>query len=304
MRNIGISIIIPCYQAGSFIVDAVKSIVTQPFHHPFEVIVIDDGSNDENTCSALKTVESFKNVRIIRFLENQGVQRARNAGLRLAQYDYVFTIDADDCLNTDTSVLRDGTYADRAIDILCSSPNVAFVHGMTSMFGDYNGLTISAYPTTESLILHKHHAQNSIVYRKSDAIGAGYYNEAIQKWQDWSFAVAILNFRQVAGLKNDIVFLNKPYYLYRIHSTVKRISTTEVNEKEMIRRTFLSSPEIFRKYYPGVNDVDIPDHVLMSKPDKLVDLLYVAANDISVARNLIEIRGFRLIGEKERGGIP
>ena len=300
----GISIIIPNHNSGPFLREAVASVFQQPFRYPFEVIIVDDGSNNQNTKLVLKEVESDFNVKVIRLDRNQGAQHARNTGLKSAIFDYIFTIDSDDRLNTDKNILKDGTYADRAVDILSSSPDVAFVHGIWLMFGAYEGFTISTYPVTESLILEKHHAQTSIVYRKQDALEAGLYDENIKKWQDWSFAVGILNARFRSGKKNNVAFLDAPYYLYRIHNQTNRTSAAEISEKEMISKTILRHPEIFRNYYKNMSDDDIAQTVLFKKPNKLKDLLHVASYDINRAINMMAQRGFEIQSTNEPPNIP
>jgi len=201
MNKLGISIIIPCYNAGNFLIEAVDSILIQSFRYPFEIIIVDDGSTDEKTLLSLKEIENKNKVKIIKFSHNYGAQHARNTGLKLAIFDFILTIDSDDCLNVNTKVLENGTYTDRAIDILNTFPDVAFVHSMVEMFGEYSGLTMYSYPLNEFLVLEKYHVQTNIVYRKQDAFNAGLYNESIKKWQDWSFAIAILNSRFLLGKK-------------------------------------------------------------------------------------------------------
>jgi len=300
----GISIIIPNYNSGYFLREVVESIFQQPFRHSFEVIIVDDGSNDQITKLILKEVENDFDIQIIKLDYNIGVQCARNIGLKTANFDYILTIDADDQLNTDTSVLKDETYADRAIDILSSSPDIAFVHGIWLMFGEYDGFTISAYPVTESLILEKHHVQTSIVYRKQDAFEAGLYDKNIKKWQDWSFAVGILNTRFLSGKKNRIAFLDTPYYLYRIHDQTNRISAANISEKEMIKKTILRHPEIFKNYYKGIPDNEIVATILLKKPNRLKDLLYVASHDIKRAITIMDQRGFEMKFTSKQSNIP
>ena len=193
---------------------------------------------------------------------------------------------------------------ERCVDVLQSSPDVAFVHAPWYMFGEYSGFTISAYPITEALVLKKHHVQTSIVYRKEDGLSAGLYNEAIEKWQDWSFAVGLLNARLVLGKKNRIEYLNEPYYLYRIHNKTEKISHKKVDEKEMIQRTISSCPHIFKKYYPNSSDLDIVNAVFSNKPNRFLELWYVAKNDMCVAFKIIKQRGFDLIRKNEVQNIP
>jgi len=86
-----ISVIIPAYNAGAFLGDAIEC-VREQHYEPLEVIVIDDGSTD----NTFEIAASFGNwVQIIR-QENQGPAAARNSGLRLAQGNIIAFLDADD----------------------------------------------------------------------------------------------------------------------------------------------------------------------------------------------------------------
>lgn len=294
MTEMGVSIIMPCYKAGEYLVEAVESVLAQPFQRPYEVIVVDDASPDVKTQSSIRDIEKLRNVRVLRHAKNAGQQVARNTGIRASSFNYISMMDADDCLNRDPVVTKNGVYAERAVQMLHANPNIAFVHTLSLMFDGFNGLTISSYPVSENLILEKHHAPMSLVYRKADAFDAGLHDEAIKKWTDWSFAVGLLNARLKSGKSNEIGFLGQPYYLYRVHQNTQRISNIEVNEKEMVRLTVIRHPEIFRKKYASLNDEQIVDKVIESKPSKLIDLLHVAAYDLDTAKQMVAQRGFRV----------
>jgi len=86
------SVIMPCYNAASFIREAVESALAQT--HPLhELIVVDDGSTD----ASLDILEGITDsrLRVIRAAHG-GVSRARNRGLEEATGDYVCFLDADD----------------------------------------------------------------------------------------------------------------------------------------------------------------------------------------------------------------
>lgn len=86
------SVIIPLYNKENFVEKTIKSVLKQNFND-FEIIIIDDGSQDE---SAKKVLE-FKDERIrYYFKENGGVSSARNYGLEIAISNYITFIDADD----------------------------------------------------------------------------------------------------------------------------------------------------------------------------------------------------------------
>lgn len=304
MAKLGLSIIIPCFNSGYFLEEAVESIRFQSFKYSFEIIIINDASTDAITNNILKRLSLLPEITIINFVNNKGVQQSRNAGLQAAKFRYILPLDADDKLNIDPIVLKLGSYMDRSIDLLELNNHVAFVHSMSLMFGEFHGLTISSYPVNELLILKKHHCPTSIIFRKSDAIASGGYDKSILKWQDWSFAVGLLNSRFLRNKKNDISFFEGPYHLYRIHNSTLRISEHEIDEKQMVYNTVKLYPEIFRTYYPNYTDESIAITVHQSKPSKMLDLLYVAQHNIDLAIKMITERDYFLDSNRKLGTIP
>lgn len=89
-----ISVIIPIYNKSNYIVKCLDSVVSQSFKD-FELIIINDGSTD----ISLNVLEkyNFKNIdfKIINQV-NSGVSIARNNGVKLANYEYIAFLDADD----------------------------------------------------------------------------------------------------------------------------------------------------------------------------------------------------------------
>jgi glycosyltransferase involved in cell wall biosynthesis len=87
-----VSVIIPCYNTGRFLRDAIESVLSQSYRE-FEVIVVDDGSTDGSAAIA----ESFAGIRVIR-QANAGVSAARNRATEGAAGEFVVYLDADDRL--------------------------------------------------------------------------------------------------------------------------------------------------------------------------------------------------------------
>jgi len=86
------SIVIPLYNKENEIVRTLTSVLEQTFQD-FEVIIVNDGSNDN---SLLKS-KSIRDERItIYSIENKGVSYARNLGIEKAKADYIAFLDADD----------------------------------------------------------------------------------------------------------------------------------------------------------------------------------------------------------------
>jgi len=86
-----VSVIIPTFNSSTFVAQAVESVLAQT-RPPAEIIVIDDGSTDD-TASRLQVYGA--RIQYV-FQSNRGRSSARNAGLQMAQSDYVAFLDADD----------------------------------------------------------------------------------------------------------------------------------------------------------------------------------------------------------------
>lgn len=87
-----VSVIIPCYNHGRFLAEAIESVLAQTTR-AFEIIVIDDGSTDDSGLVARR----YPRVRCIR-QPNRGVAAARNAGLAASGGELIVFLDADDRL--------------------------------------------------------------------------------------------------------------------------------------------------------------------------------------------------------------
>jgi len=291
-KALGVSIIITSYNQGKYLREALLSVLKQPIKIEYEIIVVDDGSTDSETINALNFFEGNPNTIIVR-LQHHGRQGpVRNVGLERAKYNYIFMMDGDDLLSADPHTLRKGTYVDRALAHLENNNSLAFVRCATRMCGMYSGFTNSSYPITEAQVIRKHHVSTWIIYRKSEAIGAGCYDPDIKKWTDWSFAVSLLNYRLKQGKRRDILFLPEAYYLYRIYQA-HRESAGAVDEEEMIRTTFERQREIFLKYYPNISSDLIPHAVLAHKPSKIKDLFFMSLWNPLAALESIQKRGLK-----------
>ena len=92
------SIIIPLYNKATYIEKTIQSVLAQTYQE-FEIIVIDDGSMDESFVIAQKVLSYLSPLLGgwgVFQQQNQGVSTARNNGVKLAKYDYIAFLDADD----------------------------------------------------------------------------------------------------------------------------------------------------------------------------------------------------------------
>jgi glycosyltransferase involved in cell wall biosynthesis/peptidoglycan/xylan/chitin deacetylase (PgdA/CDA1 family) len=92
-----VSILIPAYNAGSWIADTLRSALSQTWPRK-EIIVVDDGSSDD-TLAIVRRFEA-NGVRVVT-QKNQGAATARNHAYSLSRGDYIQWLDADDLLAPD-----------------------------------------------------------------------------------------------------------------------------------------------------------------------------------------------------------
>ena len=107
-----VSIIIPIYNYGRFLAEAIDSVMAQTYR-PIEVIVVDDGSTD-NTANI---ATSYPDIQYI-YQPNQGVSVARNTGISKARGKYLAFLDADDTWHPDKLKIQ--------IQHLKENPNIGY----------------------------------------------------------------------------------------------------------------------------------------------------------------------------------
>jgi glycosyltransferase involved in cell wall biosynthesis len=119
-----VSVVIPAYNAATFIETTLESVRTQTFTR-YEIVVVDDGSSDE-TASVVERYlgDHHLDGRCVR-QENQGIAAARNAGMRAARTDYIALLDHDDLwYPTKLDVVMREFDSHTDVDLVCHSENI------------------------------------------------------------------------------------------------------------------------------------------------------------------------------------
>lgn len=101
MNQIRISIIIPVYNTGVYLEEALKTVFSQKFRS-FELICVDDFSDDYLTKNILQNYcDKYENMKVIWLERNAGAGNARNIGFSKATGEYTIFLDADDLFAED-----------------------------------------------------------------------------------------------------------------------------------------------------------------------------------------------------------
>lgn len=93
MKQYLVSVVMPTYNCGRYIREAVESVKHQQVE--WELIIIDDASTDD-TEKKIEDYEKDKRIHYIRNSKNEGVAKSRNQGCKCAKGEYIAFLDADD----------------------------------------------------------------------------------------------------------------------------------------------------------------------------------------------------------------
>lgn len=102
--NITISVIVPVFNVAKYLEKCVQSVISQNYPH-IEIILVDDGSNDESPQICDYFAKEYPNVYVIHQL-NSGLSNARNVGIEAASGDYIMFLDGDDFWDDSNAIFR------------------------------------------------------------------------------------------------------------------------------------------------------------------------------------------------------
>jgi Glycosyl transferase family 2 len=207
------SVIIPAYDASAFVGDAVRSALEQTIP-PLEVIVCDDGSEDD----IKQSLPSLGHLVLLQ-QPHRGVAAARNRAVEAASGDFVAILDADDIyLPERLESLGALAGARPDLDILTTDASYE-VDG--SVFGRFNEDTPFAVEDQRTAILQRCFCPWPAI-RRSRLLAIGGFDESLETGSDWECLIRLILVGCAAGL------VDEPLYRYRVREaslTSARVST-------------------------------------------------------------------------------
>ncbi|MFA5203894.1 MAG: glycosyltransferase family A protein [Lentisphaeria bacterium] len=175
-----IAVIIPCYNQGQYVAEAVDSILRQSYQD-FEIIVVNDGSTQQATNDILSRFERPK-TRILT-TSNQGLSAARNNGIKASLCPYILTLDADD--------LFEPTFLEKAVAVLDTRPEVGVVTCWVQSFGAMSHLWRPKGGNVRNFLVVSNSCGNAL-FRRVCWEQVGGYNEAMREgFEDWDFWLSV-----------------------------------------------------------------------------------------------------------------
>lgn len=269
-----ISVIVPSYNRKSTIKRCINSILIQTYPI-FEIIIVDDGSDDGTLEFIEKEYKSDKRIQIIK-QDHKGAQVARNAGIRAAQGEYIAFLDSDDEWLPDKLILQ--------VQELRKNPN-AVICGDGIIQQDWLDSIPKVYDVKEHKNnrigvkkLFKLHGKSGYVYKeilnnsfclfqalltsKRHLMDIGMLDENVPTFQEWDTAIRLAE-------RYEFVYLYKPLFVYHLHDgeTISKCTRKNIDGLEYLYEKY--QIEIVRQL--GCNGLTIKYKDLLKKCVKYKD---------------------------------
>jgi glycosyltransferase involved in cell wall biosynthesis len=216
-----VSVVIPCYNQGAYLDEAVQSALQQSYAD-LEIIIVNDGSTDAFT---IEQCNSYQDPRISTLnTDNQGLAAARNNGIAQATGTYILPLDADDRIAE--------KYLEDAVAVLDNEPDIGIVYCRARLFGAVDtdwGLPL--YSLEE--MLKNNVIFCSALFRKIDwELVGGYDVGMVYGWEDYDFWLSLIERNR--GVKQ----LSGTYFFYRVSLDSMVRSKEKWQKIEMFKRIY------------------------------------------------------------------
>lgn len=193
-----IAVIVPCFNDGATLPDAVRSAQAQD--RIDELVVVDDGSTDSDTIEVFRSLEQA-GVNVVH-RPNGGLGAARMTGVQATGADYVFCLDADDRLLPGALSALAAAFDDDS--------GLALVWGDYRLFGDHEWRQLTAPSLDPWQIGYQNDIPASVLIRRSALLAAGGW-QLRGGYEDWDLLMGLAE-RGERGHRVPIVA-----YEYRQH---------------------------------------------------------------------------------------
>lgn len=175
------SVIMPVFNRPQYLEKAIDSALKQTYRG-FELIIVDDGSDDQETKLILENHRASPHIRVLS-QENKGPGAAINYGAPQAKGEYICRLDSDDLLFPQ-SLETVSTYIEK-------SPNVDYFYSSRCTIdeGDRFVRTFNSIKFDRNKLLRRNIAKHFICWKKQSFLEVGGFDESICYGEDYDLAL-------------------------------------------------------------------------------------------------------------------
>lgn len=182
-QSVILSVVIPCYNHGEYLLEAIAS-VEACLDPVYEIVIVNDGSTDPLTLNVLHYLS--EHGYFVLNQPNQGLSSARNSGITKSQGRYILPLDADNRIRSD--------YILKSIDVLDQASEIGVVYGKPQWFGDTNRSWEIPEEFDAGKLILGNYIDACAVFRKSLWEDCGGYDvnmptAGLEDWEFWLSAI-------------------------------------------------------------------------------------------------------------------
>jgi glycosyltransferase involved in cell wall biosynthesis len=228
------SVVIPCFNHGTFVLAAVAS-AEDSEGVAFELVIVNDGSTDPFTIEVLERLRAAGYQIIDQ--PNRGLSAARNAGIRASRGRYILPLDADNQIRC--------SYLRRAGEVLDAAPEVGVIYGDAALSGERSGVwRVPDFNFDEMATGNRIDA--CAVFRREVWEQCGGYDENIQVgWEDWDYWLSVAE----RGWK--FVHIPEVLFEYRVQSESMSAGLAKPeNRRRLLEFIIAKHPATFQPRLP------------------------------------------------------
>ncbi len=230
-----VSVIIPCYNLGPYLDEAVDSVLSQTYED-YEIVIIDDGSTDPETVARVRAQE-HKGCKVF-LTENQGLPKTRNFGISNASGRFICCLDADDKYHP--------RFLQECVKALDADSELGFVTTRVKVFGQSQAYwPCSDYDPGKLTVENVVHVAS--LFRRSCWEEVGGYATNLTGFQDWNFWISIV----ARGYRWALV--KRPLFLYRDREG-SMIKGSELKRRDLKKTIVENNIQFFRDHVAEAMD--------------------------------------------------
>ncbi len=236
-KNPIVSVIIPSFNRGWVVAEAVESVIAQDYH-PLEIIVVDDGSTDDTG----EKLMPFREKIILLEQENRGVSAARNAGIKAAGGEFIAFLDSDDLWMPGKISCQINFFNDNPDAMICQTEEIWIRNGKrVNPKKKHKKLSGMIFEPSLNLCLV---SPSAVMMKKSLFKIKGNFDEDLPACEDYDLWLRISSTIPVylidtpliikRGGHNDQLSGNHSLDKFRIQSLEKLLKENQLTEKQRI----------------------------------------------------------------------
>ena len=285
-----VSVILPNYNRKDRVLVAINSVLNQSYEN-FELIIVDDASNDESR-DVLNSLDDDR-IKLIFHDENKGVSASRNTALKQAKGEYVAYLDSDN--------EWEKNYLSSMIGAFLKLPDADAVYSGQILYTEFDSKPYAVrFGSFNKSLLHNHNYidLNCFCHKLNVYDKIGGFDESLLKLVDWDLILRISNHFKIYSVPileckyynhtsdvrlRDIYKKDKIKYIEYAPDIIKKNKIDYINNYHLKRKVSVIIPS-----YEALNELrECVNSILEFNPE-LVDIIIVDNNSSSNVVNYLK----------------